>query len=87
MRLYQAQHRAYCGVDLHARAMFLCVLDRDGRTLLHHDIPTTRGDAAPLAPFGGTGTAEGVLVRFGPTTPTRAAKDARGSVGCAAYGG
>ena len=27
MRLYQAQHRAYCGVDLHARTMFLCVLD------------------------------------------------------------
>ena len=26
MRLYQAQHRAYCGVDLHARTMYLCVL-------------------------------------------------------------
>jgi hypothetical protein len=30
-----------------------------------------RGDAAPLAPFGGTGAAEGVLARVGPTTPTR----------------
>ena len=33
-----------------------------------------RGDAAPLAPFGGTGAAEGVLVRVGPTTPTRAGR-------------
>ena len=42
MRLYQGQHRAYCGVDLHARTMFLCVLDRDGRTLLHEDRPATK---------------------------------------------
>jgi hypothetical protein len=27
------------------------------------------GDAAPLAPFGGTEAAEGVLARFGPATP------------------
>ena len=42
MRLYQAQHRAYCGVDLHARTMYLCVLDPDGRTLLHQDFPATK---------------------------------------------
>ncbi len=42
MRLYQVQHRAYCGVDLHARTMFLCVLDHDGRTLLHEEIPATK---------------------------------------------
>ena len=52
MRLYQGQHRAYCGVDLHARTMYLCVLDHDGRTLLHEDIPATkdglpRGHRAP----------------------------------------
>ena len=39
MRLYQGQHRAYCGVDLHARTMYLCVLDHDGRTLLHRTSP------------------------------------------------
>ncbi|QDV32985.1 hypothetical protein ElP_08270 [Tautonia plasticadhaerens] len=39
MRPYQGQHRAYCGVDLHARTMYLCILDPDGRTLLHRDIP------------------------------------------------
>jgi transposase len=42
MRLYQARHRAYCGVDLHARTMFLCVLDHDGGTLLHLDCPASR---------------------------------------------
>jgi transposase len=39
MRLYQAQHRSYCGVDLHARTMYLCILDHQGHTLLHEDIP------------------------------------------------
>jgi transposase len=42
MRLYQGQHRAYCGLDLHARTMFLCVLDRDGRSLLHEDLAATK---------------------------------------------
>src|SRR5262249_53628137 len=42
MRLYQAQHRAYCGVDPHARTMFLCILAHDGRPLLHEDIPATK---------------------------------------------
>ena len=52
MRPYQAEHQAYCGVDLHARSMFLCILDPRGQTLLHEDIPATPGaflDA--VAPF------------------------------------
>src|SRR4051794_4234809 len=32
MRFYNQQHRFYCGVDLHARSMYLCV--RDPRDLL-----------------------------------------------------
>lgn len=39
MRLYQAQHQAYCGVDLHARSMYVCVLDPQGKVLLHKDLP------------------------------------------------
>jgi transposase len=39
MRPYRGQHRAYCGVDLHARTMFLCILDHRGDTLLHEDFP------------------------------------------------
>ena len=41
MRLYQQQHQTYCGVDLHARTMYLCVLDPQGNTLLHQDLPAT----------------------------------------------
>jgi hypothetical protein len=26
MRFYKKQHRYYCGIDLHARSMYLCIL-------------------------------------------------------------
>ena len=32
MRFYNQQHRFYCGVDLHARTMYLCILDQAGQT-------------------------------------------------------
>jgi hypothetical protein len=31
MRFYTEQHQYYCGIDLHARTMFLCVLDQSGK--------------------------------------------------------
>jgi hypothetical protein len=48
MRPYQGQHQAYCGVDLHARSMYLCVLAPRGRTLLHEDRPANPDAAAPF---------------------------------------
>jgi hypothetical protein len=31
MRFYTtSEHRFYCGVDLHARSMYLCILDASG---------------------------------------------------------
>ena len=30
MRFYQQQHGFYCGVDLHARTMHVCVVDAEG---------------------------------------------------------
>ena len=33
MRFYNQQHRFYCGVDLHARTMYLCMLDHHGRVV------------------------------------------------------
>ncbi|MBP9145787.1 MAG: hypothetical protein KBI44_14990 [Thermoanaerobaculia bacterium] len=33
MRLYSRTHDVSCGIDLHARTMYLCVLDRAGQTL------------------------------------------------------
>ena len=43
MRFYNQPHRFYCGVDLHARCMYLCVLDQAGPTLLHRDYPADAG--------------------------------------------
>src|SRR5215475_12487042 len=35
MRFYTTQHKFYCGIDLHARTMYLCVLNQEGEVLLH----------------------------------------------------
>jgi len=40
MRFYTRQHKHYCGIDLHARTMYLCVLSQGGEVLLHQDIPS-----------------------------------------------
>ncbi len=42
MRFYSGQHRFYCGVDLHARSMYVCIINRDGDTLVHRNLPTDR---------------------------------------------
>ena len=39
MRLYNQQHRFYCGVDLHARSMFTHILDNKGKTVFERDLP------------------------------------------------
>src|SRR5574342_1034215 len=39
MRFYTKQHRYYCGIDLHARSMYVCVLDPQGEILLHRNMP------------------------------------------------
>ena len=39
MRFYTGQHRYYCGIDLHARTMYLCILDHEsGKILLHRNL-------------------------------------------------
>ena len=38
MRFYTETHKHYCGIDLHARKMFLCILDAEGNVLLHRNI-------------------------------------------------
>jgi hypothetical protein len=35
MRFYTQQHKFYCGIDLHARSMDVCLLSQDGEILLH----------------------------------------------------
>src|ERR671933_883087 len=39
MRFYTKQHQFYCGIDLHARTMDLCVLNQDGEILVHRNLP------------------------------------------------
>ncbi len=52
MRVYSRCHEFSCGVDLHARTMYLCVLDRADQTVLHRNLPC-RPEAFldALAPF------------------------------------
>ena len=35
MRFYQQQHPFYCGVDLHAKTMHICIIDQAGKVLVH----------------------------------------------------
>ena len=37
MRFYTKQHQAYCGIDLHARTMYVGILHHDGESLVHHN--------------------------------------------------
>jgi hypothetical protein len=41
MRFYNTQHRYYCGIDLHARTMYVCILDQGGEILLHRHMKTS----------------------------------------------
>jgi transposase len=38
MKFYTQTHRHYCGIDLHARSLYVCILDRDGTILAHKNI-------------------------------------------------
>jgi transposase len=38
MRFYTNQHQFYCGIDLHARSMSVCVLSQEGEILLHRNM-------------------------------------------------
>jgi transposase len=40
MKFYTKQHQFYCGVDLHADAMYVCILDATGEIVVHQNIPT-----------------------------------------------
>jgi len=38
MRFYTQEHKFYCGIDLHARSMYACILDNHGEILLHRNM-------------------------------------------------
>ena len=35
MRFYNRQHTYYCGIDLHVKTMYVCILDGTGQVLVH----------------------------------------------------
>jgi transposase len=38
MRFYSTQHPFYCGIDLHARTLYVCILSQDGEVVLHRNM-------------------------------------------------
>lgn len=38
MRFYTKQHQYYCGIDLHARSMYVCILNQTGDVLVHRNL-------------------------------------------------
>lgn len=40
MRFYTISHKYYCGIDLHTKMMYVCILDADANILIHKNIPT-----------------------------------------------
>jgi hypothetical protein len=38
VRFYTRQHRHYCGIDLHARSLYVCILDQTGQVLVHQNL-------------------------------------------------
>lgn len=40
MRFYTNQHKFYCGIDLHATGMYVCVINEKGDTEVHKNIRT-----------------------------------------------
>lgn len=48
MRFYTQQHRHCCGICLHARSLYPCILDRSGKTVAHQKLACDR--RAPPCP-------------------------------------
>jgi transposase len=41
MQFYTNQHQYYCGIDLHTKSMYVCILDQAGEILVHKNISTS----------------------------------------------
>lgn len=52
MRFYTKQHQFYCGIDLHARLLAICIVDQAGVVVCRTQIPADKAILlATLAPF------------------------------------
>jgi transposase len=44
MRFYTQQHRHYCGIDIHARSLYVCILGKTGEPLVHQKLACDRDE-------------------------------------------
>lgn len=52
MRFYKQEHTHYCGIDLHKKTMYLCIIDEHGGVVLHKNVRTRRTDfIRAIAPY------------------------------------
>src|SRR5881409_715408 len=52
MKFYTQQHPHYCGIDLHARTMYLCILNQAGAIVLHSNMKADSDSfLKAIAPF------------------------------------
>jgi hypothetical protein len=41
MKFYTENHQHHCGIDLHARSLYVCILNDKGEIVLHMSMITT----------------------------------------------
>ena len=41
MRFYTQTHQHYCGIDLHARTLYVCIVDGQGNVLVHRNMKSS----------------------------------------------
>jgi len=52
MRFYHGTHQHWCGIDLHAKSMYVCILDHHGQVLVHRNLRTSPADfLAVIEPY------------------------------------
>jgi transposase len=53
MEYARVTKKFYCGIDMHAHTMYVCVMNKEGKVLVHHEIPTEMERLLQLLkPFG-----------------------------------
>jgi hypothetical protein len=40
MKFYNQQHKYYCGIDLHAKKMYICIINQTGKIIFHQNVDT-----------------------------------------------
>ena len=75
MRFYKKQHQFYIGIDLHARTMYICVINNIGETVFHKNMECSRDNLELVTNTFGkdivVGTAWKFRIRFRTASSTQ----------------